>query len=78
MLMVLGGVFLTVGIGVLLGVRRGARRYYDRLASRTDVREFLERSSDRPGYGAIRLGGLISIIVGAVMLGIGGGMRLWG
>ena len=77
-LIVLGGTFLVVGLGIFLGARRGERRYYDSLASRSDMREFLDRSEDRPGYRSLRLGGLISIIIGAVVLGIAGGIRLWG
>ena len=77
-LIVLGGTFLVVGLGILLAARRGERRYYDGLASRSDIREFIDRSEDRPGYRALRLGGLISIIIGAVVLGIAGGLRLWG
>jgi len=77
-LMVMGGVFVGVGLGLFFGGRRQEKDYYDRLASRTDMREFLEYSPERFGLGALRMGGLISIIVGAVMLGVGGGLRLWG
>ncbi len=77
-MIVLGGTFLVVGLGIFLGARRGERRYYDGLTSRTDMREFVDRSEDRPGYRSLRLGGLISIIIGAVVLGIAGGLSLWG
>ena len=42
------------------------------------MREFLETSPERSGYWALRMGGIISIVVGAVLLGIGGGIRFWG
>ncbi len=75
-LMVMGGVFVGVGIGVFFWGKREEKKYYNGLASRTDMKEFLESSPEHPG--ALRIGGWISIIVGLVMLGIGGGLHLWG
>ena len=77
-LMVMGGVFVGVGIGVFFWGRREEKSYYDALSTRTDMREFLERSPEHFEHSSLRLGGWISIIVGVVMLGIGGGLRLWG
>ena len=77
-LMVMGGVFVGVGIGVFFWGRRGEKSYYNSLSTRTDLREFLERSPERPEPSSLKIGGWISIIVGLVMLGIGGGLRLWG
>jgi uncharacterized protein YjeT (DUF2065 family) len=69
-LLIMGIVFTAVGAGVLGWSRWAERRYNDALMTRTDVREFLESTPERSGYGALRMGGLISIIVGAVLLGI--------
>ena len=77
-LMVMGGVFIGVGIGVLFWGRREERSDSDALASRIDMREFLEHSPERSRSAGLRIGGWISIIVGLVMLGVGGGLRLWG
>jgi len=77
-LLIMGGAFVGSGIGLLFAGRREERGYYDNLASRADMREFLEQSSERPGLGSLRTGGLVSMIVGAVLLGIGGGLRIWG
>lgn len=77
-LMVMGGVFAGVGIGVLFWGKREERRDSDALAARTDMKEFLEYSPEHSRSWALRMGGWISIIVGSVMLGIGGGLRLWG
>jgi len=77
-LMVMGGVFVGMGIGVFFWSKRAEKKYNNDLASRVDMREFIESSPERSGYGALRMGGWISIIVGSVMLGIGGGLRLWG
>ena len=77
-LLVMGGVFAGVGIGMFFWGRRAERKYYNGLASRTDMKEFLEYSPESSGSGALKMGGWISIIVGLVMLGISGGLRLWG
>lgn len=77
-LMVMGGGFLGAGIGVLLWGKKVEKRYYDSLATRRDLREFMERSPQRPGHSSTKIGGLIAIILGIVMLGIGGGLRIWG
>ena len=77
-LLIMGAIFAGVGIGVFCGSKRAERKYDDTLISRTDMREFLETSPERSGYGALRMGGIISIVVGAVLLGIGGGIRFWG
>jgi len=42
------------------------------------VREFIQRSPERPEHSSVKVGGWLSIIVGLVMLGIGGGLRYWG
>ena len=76
--MVIGGVFVGVGIGVLFWGRREGGSDSDALATRFDMREFVEYSPESSRSGALRMGGWISIIVGLVMLGIGGGLRLWG
>ncbi len=74
----MGIVFTAVGIGVLGWSRWAEKRYDDTLTARTDMREFLESTPERSGYGALRLGGLISIIVGAVLLGIAAFLRFGG
>ena len=77
-LLIMGAIFMGVGIGVFYGSKKSEQKYDDTLISRTDMREFLETSPERSGYGSLRMGGIISIIVGAILLGIGGGLRFWG
>jgi hypothetical protein len=77
-LLVMGIVFTAVGAGIGGWSRWAEKRYYDILTARTDMREFLESTPERSGYGALRLGGLISIIVGAVLLGIAAFLRFGG
>jgi len=77
-LLVMGVIFVGVGIGALFWGRREERGDSDALAARTDMREFLEYSPERSRSEALKMGGWISIIVGLVMLGIVGGLRVWG
>ena len=77
-LLVMGIVFTAVGAGITGWSRWAEKRYYDILTERTDMREFMESTPERSGYGALRLGGLISIIVGVVLLGIAAFLRFGG
>ena len=77
-LLVMGVIFVGVGIGVLFWGRREEKSDSDALVARTDMRKFLEYSPERSRSEALKMGGWISIIIGLVMLGIGGGLRLWG
>ena len=81
-LMVVGGVFLFIGIVALLGGRREEKGYYDSFLNRsdltrTDVREFLDHSPERPEPGALKVGGWIAVAVGIVLLALGGAFMLW-
>jgi len=77
-LMAMGSGFIGAGIGVFFWGKREEKSYYDSLATRTDLREFLEHSPKHPEHSSLKIGGWITIIIGAVMLGVGGGLRLWG
>ena len=70
-LMIMGAAFVGLGGGLLFLGCREERSYYDDLASRYDMKDFLEQSSERPGLGSLRTGGMISMIVGGVLLGVG-------
>lgn len=70
--------FVVLGVvGLLLG-RREEKGYYNSLASRRDVREYLEHSPGRPGLGALKIGGRIAIAVGIVLIAVGGTFLLRG
>jgi hypothetical protein len=77
-LLIMGIVFTAIGLGILGWSRWAERRYDDNLVSRTDMREFIESTPERSGYGALRMGGFICIIVGAVLLGIAAFLHFWG
>lgn len=77
-LMAMGGFFILLGlIGIIWGKREG-ESYYDSLSVRRDVREYLERSPERPQPGALKIGGRIAIILGLLMLAGGGALWFWG
>ena len=74
----MGGFFVVLGIGALFWGRNEEQDYYDGLASRTDVREYLEHLPERPSLGALRIGGWLLISLGLLMIAAGGAMLLWG
>ncbi len=71
----IGAAFILIGIIALFWGRAETRRYYEALSNRMDVREFLERSPIRPEPEALKIGGILSIAVGLVILLIG---IIWG
>ncbi len=77
-LMVMGGLFILLGLGAVFWDRSEQKSYYNAISSRTDVREYMEHSPERPGLGALRIGGWIAITVGLVLLIMGGAFWLWG
>ncbi|MBI4285032.1 MAG: hypothetical protein HY670_03905 [Chloroflexi bacterium] len=77
-MMVIGGVFILLGIGGLFWGRTEERKYFENVARRFDVREYVERSPFRPEPGALKIGGWIIIAVGIVLLGLAGFFLLSG
>ena len=77
-LMGMGGVFILLGIIAFFRGKREEKSYYNSIASRHDVREFLEHKPERPEPEALKIGGWIAIAIGLIMLVIGGAFLLWG
>lgn len=71
----IGAAFILIGIGAWFWGRDETRKYYEAITNRMDVREFLERSPIRPEPEALKIGGIISIAVGLVILVMG---IVWG
>lgn len=68
----MGGIFTILGIiGILMG-RVEEESYYSHIASRFDVREFMEHMPLRPEPGALRIGGRIALTLGILLLIAGG------
>ena len=70
-LMVMGGLFILLGLGAMIWDKREAKGYYDSISGRPDSREFLEHWPQRPQFGALKIGGWIAIAIGVIMLVIG-------
>jgi len=71
-MMSMGGLFVILGLGAIIWGKSEEKGYYDSLATRTDVREFLEHSPEHPSLGALKIGGWITIAVGLLVLVMGG------
>ena len=69
---VVGGVFVLLGLGAIIWGKREEKEYYDALVTRRDLREFFDRWPFRPEPGALKIGGWIAIAVGLTIAIIGG------
>jgi len=77
-LMGMGGLFILLGLVIIIWGKREEKGYYDSLSTRTDVREYLEHLPQHPEPGALKIGGWIAIIIGLLMAAISGAFLLWG
>jgi len=77
-LMIMGGVSLVIGLGLLFGGGREEKSYYDALSNREDLREFASHDPERAEPGSLKIGGWIALALGIVLMGVGGGLWLWG
>ncbi len=69
--LVVGGIFILLGLAGVLWSKREQKTYDNRLASRADLREFMEHWPARPEPGALKLGGGIAVVIGLVLLLLG-------
>jgi CHASE3 domain sensor protein len=69
---IVGVVFILLGLGAVLWGRREERKYYDSLTTRADLREFVEHWPRRPEPGASKIGGWIAVAIGLMLVIIGG------
>ena len=74
----LGGLFILLGVGAFFWGRDEEKSYYKAISTRTDIREYMEHTPERPEPGGLKVGGLIAIFVGLVMLIMGGAFWLSG
>ena len=73
---VVGVVFIVLGLGVLIWGRREEKSYYDSLTTRSDLREFFDRWPRRPEPGSLKIGGWIAIAVGLIIVIVGSAFGL--
>ncbi len=74
----LGGLFILLGVGAFFWGRKEAEDYYKNISSHIDVREYIQHTPERPEPGGLKIGGIIAIIIGLVMLIMGGAFLLIG
>ena len=77
LLMILGGVFILIGLVLFFWGRGEERKYYNAIAARADAREFMEHEPRRPEPGALKIGCWIAIAIGLLILAMGGIILLW-
>ncbi len=70
-LMGVGGGFIVLGLIGLFWGRHEEKSYFEALANRPDLREFVSHWPERPQPGALRTGGWIAVILGVLMLVVG-------
>ena len=74
-LVIVGAVFLVLGIiGIWWGIRE-EQRIFEELASKPDLREFTLKHVETPQPGALKIGGWIAIAVGVIVIVMG--IILW-
>jgi len=76
--MVVGGIFIIIGLAGILWGRREKSNYDYQISSRPDLREFLDNWPQRPEPGALKVGGWIAVAVGLFLLLLGAGLLIWG
>jgi hypothetical protein len=67
-LFTIGIIFVLIGIGFFIWGKREARDYVFSLVKRRDLREFMERTPERPEPGALKNGGVIGVVIGIWLL----------
>ena len=66
-----GGSIILLGILAWIWGTHEEKQYFEAMARRGDLREFMTRWPKRPEPGAIKVGAVIATVVGLVLLVIG-------
>jgi uncharacterized membrane protein len=66
-LVVIGGVFLFLGLVALFWGRYEEKKIFDHLAEQHDLREFTLKHVESPQPGALKMGGWLGIALGAAL-----------
>lgn len=74
-IMVVGGVFLVLGVLALVWGRHEEKRLLESLAAKRDLREFTASNQENPQPGSLKTGGWLSVVLGALLVIIG--LILW-
>ncbi len=77
-LMGVGGLFILLGWATIFWGQREQKSYDNLLATRDDLREFLQHWPERSEPGALKVGGWIAVAIGLLLLVLGAVFWLWG
>jgi hypothetical protein len=77
-LIIIGAVFLLIGIGILILSRREDKEYTDAISSHVDVRRYIEHTSDSHQSFGLKVGGIIAVVIGLILLIMSLIFWLWG
>jgi hypothetical protein len=76
-LVIVGGVFLVLGVAGLVWGWYEEKQLFEALASQRDLREFSLKHVETPQPGALKIGGWIAIAVGVLTAVVGLIFWLW-
>ena len=62
-MVIIGGVFILLGVAVIVWDWVEKNGYFSTISHHRDTREYLEAWPPRPEFGALKIGGWISIIL---------------
>jgi len=75
-LLIVGGVFVILGILAIIWGMREEKRVFDALSQKPDLREFSLKHIESPQPGALKIGGWIAVGIGVILLVLG--LIFWG
>ncbi len=70
-LLFIGGIFILLGIGIIIWDRAEKKGYFSSISHHVDTREYLEAWPPRPQFGALKTGGWITIALGLALIILG-------
>jgi hypothetical protein len=68
---ILGGLFILIGTAFFLWGKNEEKEYYKAISTRSDVREYMEHTPERPEPGGLKTGGIIAFSLGLFMIILG-------
>ena len=75
-IVIFGGLFIVLGAGFIIWGKNEEKDYYKAISTRSDVREYIEHSPERPEPGGLKIGGVIAFFLGLFMFILGGAFWL--
>jgi dipeptide/tripeptide permease len=70
-LIIIGAVFLLIGIVIFSIGRKEEKDYCDELSNKADVRKYIEHRPDNIQAWGFKVGGYTAVVIGLVLLAMG-------